>query len=216
MIVPLFVLLLLMRFPQYAALCILLVGSAGAGLYFVARKYPSWQRLMNARLDPVGMRRQRLWLVYGVMTLVLGGSLYDIFTDTEHWPFSPYPMYASVERYRSLKVLRAYGVTAGDMPGEIPLWEPHYLYPFDNSRLRAALTWMWGSARRKHWLADALEDILARYEQLRQASRHHGVSLQGIRLYRLSWRLDPWARNADQPDQRELLFEVVRPVGKER
>jgi len=159
-IVPLSVLLLSMRFPQYAALYILLVGGAGVGLYFVVRKYSWWQRLMNARLDPVGMRGQRLWLVYGVMTLILGGSLYDIFTDTEHWPFSPYSMYESVERYRSLEILRVYGVTAGDVPGEIPLWEPQYLHPFDNSRLRAVLRWMQGSARRTHRVGDALEDIL--------------------------------------------------------
>jgi hypothetical protein len=212
-IVPLSI--LSVRFPQYAVLRILLVGGAGASLYFVVRNYPSWRRLMEARLDPVGLRRQRLWLIYGVMVLILGGALYNISTDTEHWPFSPYSMYASGERYRSLEILRVYGVTAGDAPGEIPLWQPPYLHPFDNSRLRGALTSMQRNAGRRHRIPDAPEDILARYEQLRQGGRHHGVPLRGIRLYWLSWKLDPWARNADQPDLRELLFEVVPPVGKE-
>jgi hypothetical protein len=61
-----------------------------------------------------------------------------------------------------------------------------------------------------------LQDCLKRYEALRSAGRHHGPPLQGMRLYRVDWKLDPWARNLDSPDQKKLLFEISKPFEDHR
>jgi hypothetical protein len=131
-------------------------------------------------------------------------------TDSEHWPFSPYGMYSQVEHERSVNTLRLFGVAEGSSQ-PFPLMNSEYIQPFDPSRLRWALESMNVSKRREQLLRDALINCLARYEQARLAGLHHGPRLQSIALYRLSWHLDPWARNVDQPDRSEMLMEVKRP-----
>ena len=179
---------------------------------------------MSEPADP--LPRQRIWLVYSVMTLFLAGSLADLVTGREHWPFSPYPMYAVVPRGHSLVALRLFGVTAGtakraqracerrgrEMRGgrEIPLVAPESIRPFTPSRLEGALR----ELKRRgdpSLIREALGDCLRRYEKRRRAGDHHGSPLQSIRLYRVSWKLDPWARNVDRPDRKELILEVMPP-----
>ena len=60
--------------------------------------------------------------------------------------------------------------------------------------------------------AEALRDLLRRYEERRRAGQHDGPPLRGLRLYRLQWQLDLWGRNRDQPNQRDLLFELLEPA----
>jgi hypothetical protein len=170
---------------------------------------PESQRCVDARL-----RRYRVWIVYAAIVLITWGSLFDIVTDTEHWPFSPYRMYSDVNRDYSLTQFRLFGVTESAPLREMALWEFQYIQPFDNSRLHAALRGMLGSRTRNQWLSEALRDILVRYDALRHAGLHNGPPLRGIRLYRLYWKLDPWARNVDDPDSRELVLEVANSVGE--
>jgi hypothetical protein len=154
--------------------------------------------------------RPRVLLVYGVITLITIGSLFDIVTGREHWPFSPYPMYATVTRERSLTVLRLYGVTKEAPAREMPLVALRYIQPFTSARLEGALRTI--KARRgRQPLKAALSDCLRRYEKLRRAGRHEGPPLQGIRLYRVYWKLDPWARNVDCPNRKELILEAGTP-----
>lgn len=154
------------------------------------------------------MGRPRIWLVYTTIAVITGGSLFAIIKDAEYWPFSPYGMYSDMRRERSLTWLRLFGVTKAEEPQEIPLLAPEYIQPFDQSRLPKALSQM---RRNPDKLREALRDCLMRYESLRLAGRHQGPPLQGIRLYRLEWQLDPWARNADRPDRRTLILEVMQP-----
>ena len=160
--------------------------------------------------------KQRLWLIYTVIALITVGSLFDIVTRTEHWPFSPYDLYSGVLRQHSLTLLRLYGVTEGEAPEEMALFAFRYIQPFDNARLRFALMGMYHDANREKLLSEALQDRLIQYEELRLADRHDSPPLQGIRLYRLYWKLDPWARNADLPDRKDLIFEIMRPSKRER
>src|SRR5262249_26175406 len=51
----------------------------------------------------IGMSPARLTAVYFLLTLLIGGSLYDIKTGREHWPLSPYPMFSGIEREASLR-----------------------------------------------------------------------------------------------------------------
>jgi hypothetical protein len=148
------------------------------------------------------MAKHRLFLVYALGAVIVGGSLFDLIRDSEHWPFSQYPMYSETLTSRSFTWFRLLGVMQGGT--EIQLHDNRYLQPFDNSRLEDALQ----HAFDKHQLKEAVLDCFVRYEALRRAGRHNGPQLQAMRLYRLYWVLDPWARNIDHPDRMDFLVEV--------
>lgn len=162
------------------------------------------------------MNRWRVKLVYGLIAALVGGHLFDILSGREHWPFSNYPMYSNARRSHSLSALLPYGVTEEEPPREIAFLVPEYIDPFGRGRLRAALGRLHSSADREYRLSKALDDLLGRYDARRLAGLHDGPPLRGIRLYRAVWRIDPWARNADRPDRRDLLFDYPRPSGSAR
>jgi hypothetical protein len=151
-----------------------------------------------------GISKPRLLLVYALGAIIFGGTLSDMLSDTEHWPFSPYPMYSTMDVSETYSFLRLYGVLQRSPLVEVPLDDNIYLQPFDNSRLPPALE----RAAMENRLDEAMADCLARYESARQAGRHGGPRLVGVRLYRLTWTLQPSASNVDQPDRKELLGDV--------
>jgi hypothetical protein len=158
------------------------------------------------------MARWRLLAVYVLGAVIVGGSAFDSVTDTEHWPFSQYPMFSWVDTDPTYTMLRLYGVTEQQPLSEFPLDRNEYMQPFDNSRMPNALDY----AFREHRLTPALEDCLRRYNDLRALGIHHGPALQALRLYRVTWISDPQARNVDTPEHRELVGEVTeaRPTGQ--
>ena len=158
--------------------------------------------------------KQRILFIQAVIVLLIGCSLYDIITGREHWPFSPYAMYAGVQRERSLSAVQLFGVTEENTQYEIPLNSFQYIQPFDPSRLSTALARMENNPERERLLHEALRDCLKRYEKLRVDGRHQGPRLQGLRLYELQWSLEPWAGNADRPSSRRLLAEVQQSEGE--
>jgi hypothetical protein len=160
------------------------------------------------------MLRWRLLTVYALGAVILGGSVFDSVTDTEHWPFSQYSMFSWVESPadHSFTMLRLYGVTQRQPLLEFPLDKNEYFEPFDNSRMSAALL----IALRENRLTPALEDCLKRYDALRASGTHHGPALQALRLYRVTWILDPQARNVDNPDRKELLGEIFEPGSRKQ
>jgi hypothetical protein len=196
-------------------------------LIFLVMIFPGSQGFVDARVmtfdknvpspDPLlTLRRYRIWVVYAVIILITGGSLFDIITGTEHWPFSPYPMYSGVHLDRFFDSYRLYGVREEEGLHDISLWEIPYIQPFDFSRLDIALRAMSNSPKRQRFLGEALRDILVRYTALRRLGRHNGPPLRGIRLYLLHWKLDAWARNVDKPDRKELIFEIMDSVKNEK
>jgi hypothetical protein len=148
----------------------------------------------------------RLLVVYALGAVIIGGSVFDSVTDTEHWPFSQYSMFSWLENPadHSFTTLRLYGVTQREPLSEFPLAKNEYFEPFDNSRLPAALA----IAIRENRLTPALEDCLRRYDALRASGIHQGPPIQSLRLYRVTWTADPHAGNVDHPDRKELLGEV--------
>jgi hypothetical protein len=156
----------------------------------------------------VAMSRPRLWVVYTLGAVILGGGLFDLTRDTEHWPFSPYPMFSDLMLSRTESTLRLYGVVQRSPLVEIQLDNDLYLQPFDNSRLADAM----GNALRENRVDTALTDCLTRYEALRRAGRHDGPPLIAMRLYKVTWTLDSSARNLDYPDSKDLLAEITSRV----
>ena len=152
------------------------------------------------------MSSSRLVFVHALILAVVGGSLYDIVTRQEHWPFSNYPMFSNIHRERVLTWPRIYGVTPDGR--EIPLLRHDELYPLDQSRLPLGLR----RIRQEHGvglrLEAALSDVLHRYESRRAAGDHTGQEISAVRLYTVRWPLMPYAANLDQPASRERLLEV--------
>jgi len=81
--------------------------------------------------------RVRTWLAHLVIAGIAGGGLVAIATGTERWPFSPYPMYATI-RPASYSMPVLFGVTADAPEREVPLFKKPYLYPFNTAGLRDA------------------------------------------------------------------------------
>jgi hypothetical protein len=166
----------------------------------------------EANAAHVPMSRRRMFAAYGVILFIIGGSFLDLARDTEHWPWSCYPMYSYPESGTTFSDLRLYGVIAGDPKSELPLYnDERFVQPFDQSRMAEVLaktSWMPG-------IDDGLRNCLKRYETLRRAGRHDGPALSGLRLYKVYWTLDPWGANIDKPDKKVLLHEVsLPPIGK--
>ena len=164
------------------------------------------------------MSRRRRSIVNLFVASLLAGSLYDIVTDQEHWPFSQYPMFSSVEREPTLRSLRLFGVPEGSA-GEFPLLNRDLIAPFDQCRLTTALARTYYNRDRRPLLAAMLRDSLTRYEAGRETGLHTGPRLRAVRLYELTWRLNP--RGGSDPDaapsqtrlvaEIEASFEAVRP-----
>src|SRR5579863_4105711 len=51
---------------------------------------------LNPPAGKVAMSKPRLLVVYTLGTVIFGGALFDLVRDTEHWPFSPYPMFSEI------------------------------------------------------------------------------------------------------------------------
>jgi hypothetical protein len=136
----------------------------------------------------------------------MAGSLFDIITDQEHWPFSQYPMFSGVWRSPTFSWLRLFGVTSDGR--EFPLDENRFVSPFDQSRLPKALKQMLQEPDGPARVRTAVEDCLARYEVLRVSGRHDGPPLAALRLYELEWTIDPDAANVDNPDRKTFIAEV--------
>jgi hypothetical protein len=158
---------------------------------------------LNPPSGKVAMSKPRLLLVYGLGAVIFGGALFDLIRDTEHWPFSAYPMFSDIPT-NTLSMLRLYGVVQRSPLVEIQLDSNLYLQPFDTSRVADALD----HARQENRLDEAVTDCLTRYEALRRAGRHQGPPLVAMRLYQVTWTLDLSARNVDRPDRKEQLTEV--------
>ncbi len=134
-----------------------------------------------------------------------------IATHREVWPVCVYSMFSRVRQPDTITRLRVYGVEAGRPETEIPLVKPEQLRPFDSARLQRALERIGDRKDSERFYREALLDLGTRYEKLRRSGGNHGPALQAIRLYRVTWCLDPQARNVDRPEERRLLAETAVP-----
>lgn len=158
------------------------------------------------------MSRARVRFINVLIGVLVAGSGVAAWTGRELWPFSPYPMYAWVERAWSVSRLQLYGVRDDGSSGLFPLAALRYLRPFDDARLYSALARL----RQRDGdlpLQEALRYCLMRYEDLRRQGRHDGPLLQALQLQLIEWdHIDPWARTRETPDRRWLVSEVRLPA----
>lgn len=161
----------------------------------------------EGHVAPSAMRPWRVRVVSAVVLLVIVGHLHEVARQSEHWPFSNYPMWATVTREWDVTQAMPVGVSADDSTGEIVLTDPAYFAPMPIFHQRLALD---RAARRQK---DAvLRDYLSHYERRRRAGLHAGPELRGIRVYQLAWTMDRHASNAETPGQKRLLYEYPPPA----
>jgi len=193
----------------------------------------AFEQTAEGKGDPraLGMSKVRFLFANGVIGFLIICSLIALAIDRQSWPFSNYPMFSYLAgdtgRDYSFSKAQLYGVSQEEPHQEFPL-RGSYIEPFQEDRLLVVNARMiegvgnesvFNAAddrikedpeKRQQLLNEAAREFLSQYETLRQAGRHDGPPLQGIRLYRLHWQLDPQAENVDQPDYRELPAEYER------
>ena len=157
------------------------------------------------------MGRQRVLLVNCIIVFIISASIFDIVTDREHWPFSPYAMYSNIQG-RNFKWIRLFGVT---QQGEIPLAGIQFLSSFDEPRLVTAFRRMKKRPNNHQLLNKALHYYRDRYEALRLSRTHTGPPLQGVRFYDITLDLDAWVQNRNQPTSMRLLDQIMLPDQKD-
>ena len=157
----------------------------------------------------VDVERRREILIYIVIFVIAGGSLFDIITRGEHWPFSRYPMFSSVKRDYSYTEFKLFGVPKNNPQSEMNLLEPQYIRPLTILHLSMTFKKKPVNLTYEKYIQEVLTRILERYELLRLTGDHDGPQLRGIRLYQYLWKLDPKGRHVDQPYARELIFEII-------
>jgi hypothetical protein len=153
------------------------------------------------------MSRKRALLIHILIAGVIAGSIYDIATRQEHWPFSDYPMFAVIPHQGVLEnSYRLFGVTYDNR--EVAILKYSQLWPLDQSRLPIGLRRLDRAPGGRERVRLVVEDTLRRYERRRAQGQHKGPPLRALRLYSLNWDLEPYAANLDHPRSRELLAEV--------
>lgn len=152
-----------------------------------------------------GLSVGRRVVVNGLIAFLVGLQLLEVVRPGERWPFAPYAMYAS-EHGADITWRRVYGVTAA---GEFPLDQERYHSPLDPWRL--SFSFAPRPPRRGLIIpptVDMLRVVGRLYERGRVEGRHHGPPLTGLRLYEITWELDPKLANRERPDRMVLLAEV--------
>ncbi len=121
---------------------------------------------------------------------------------SEHWPFSPYPMYSYLTG-STYQVIRMVGVRADDgsefeLHGSmLPMGETAMRYTLNKLSRRP------DDAR----LRKVLGDCLRRYESMRTTAGRSSPKVAAMRVYRLEWTLSSRADPGRAADRRDLLAE---------
>jgi hypothetical protein len=150
------------------------------------------------------MTRGQLIVANCVVFALVGAQLVNIGLQREDWPFSNYPMYSG-EQTDQLRWIRLYGVAQA---GEFPLTPERQLRPFDSVRVHHSLGQLLTRADDATATRRALQNLHALYERGRRAGEHTGPPIQALRLYRVSWHIEPGLTNRSAPEERELLYEL--------
>jgi hypothetical protein len=167
-----------------------------------------------AAVEPVTpaqpMKRWRVWVVFGLVTLLVVGHGIDIAAQREHWPFSHYPMYARAEKKKRQELLSLFGtMRAPGYRAMVRLTDPNYVPPLNEGRLRVILMAAYRRGTTEQNLADArrvMADYMRAYEARRVAGLHDGPRMTEIHLYRLTWKLRPDGTHATRPWKQEQLL----------
>lgn len=170
---------------------------------------------MTHESNPTNVSRIRRILVNLGLVALLAGAAFEMLTGGEHWPFSSYPMFSKVRREARV-VHHALVAVPRDGGEEFPLYKSEHIHPFQWYRHRQAFSRMLERSAGEAAARSALADALARYEHARADGRHDGPPLDGVRLYRVEWAIDPRARDLIGHEERTLVAEVSSAEGSRK
>jgi hypothetical protein len=140
-----------------------------------------------------------------VILFVMGVFLYDIFMQTEHWPFSSHRMYSTIQGPEYVKEV----VTMVTSEGEVPLEADKHLYPFGKSRVSYGLRYLTRISDRQVIL-QAIQNLAKIYELNEQRKGEVWPQMLGLRVYRNYWVLRPDLGNLNSP-QKTLAIDFRLP-----
>ena len=155
-------------------------------------------------------RRLALCVIYGI----IGIHVVAMVGKIDEWPLSYYGMYSRVQA-PEVEWHVVYGITPDGR--EVRLQKDEYWAPLGTMRLSLALRRA-RQGQSPHSAVGAgdgqavdgiVAGLLTNYESRRRQAWHDGPPLAGLRLYAVTWRLDPQLSNLDAPERRELLSEYV-------
>ena len=141
------------------------------------------------------------YVANAVIVAVISIFLYDIFNYDEHWPFSSHRMYSTINGPTYVKNELMLVTADGEVTPDVDL----YFKPFKKSRFNYMLRNLIRSGN-KRLAREALDNMATIYEKNKEASDDQWPELVGLRLYQLSWELDPSLANRDNP-RKSLMFE---------
>ena len=138
------------------------------------------------------MRRWRVWIVALLAIALIAGHAFDIITQTEHWPFSFYPMYGRMQKKKRLRVPALYGVVLKDNKWKGQrITSSEFVPLLSEARIRNILIASWGrdgsGPKAKRDTAAILRDYLKLYESRRIAGLHNGPPMLEAQLCEITW-----------------------------
>jgi hypothetical protein len=158
------------------------------------------------------MRRSRIWIVYALFAVIVGGHLVEVATQREHWPFSPYQMWSKPSVGWDVKREMLRGVTDEPTPREVSI-TPQQLYPIPYQMVvvnmqQANRAVKEGNTKQADTI---IRGLLEHYNNRRAAGKHDGPPLKELRLYQITWKMDTDASEASlqNPTETKLLFPVL-------
>lgn len=158
------------------------------------------------------MKRRRVWIVYGLLAVIVGGHLVEVVTQREHWPFSPYQMWSvpSLGWEMDRPILR--GVTAEPAPREVAI-TPGQVYPIPYQTVvvnmqDASKAVAKGEPAKAKVIIDGL---MAHYNARLAAGKNGGTKLKDLRLYTVTWKMDADATEASKknPVRTTLVYPLL-------
>lgn len=163
------------------------------------------------------MSRWQRWCASAAILAVIAGHGYCVMEQEYLWPFTPHPMYRSIQG----PVFGTAVVMGVGPDGEFRL-EPKHARPMTPSMLRAAAGRLSGKKKQQ-----ALETFRKLYARARGTSSkpEDYPELIGLRLYAHSWRIRSGAPNKNHPRARlqshvffppKRLLEEVRQQSKQK
>lgn len=160
------------------------------------------------------MTAGRRKLIRGVSAVIVFAHLVAMLFMIDHWPLSNYPMFSSLKNeYVSRQVV------CGVAPdgSEVELRNNKYFSPLGSNKLSMCLSGASRADRKQRRMGNASQprlpkvagSLLEIYNTRRAAGLHNGPPMEGLRLYEVTWRIDPTLANLDRPENRKLLAEYV-------
>jgi hypothetical protein len=152
-------------------------------------------------LNPI-LRRHLV--VIGLAAFLVGGQLRAVIESEEHWPFSPYSMYADLNEARTYRVIRLIGVTAAPENRELTL---------DSAWMRKSLSKASRHRQAPIMMRKACGAYVQKFGWTNPLDRT-GPKMQALRIYEQIWELRADASNRKDPDKVTLLLEYPNDYGR--